>query len=127
MNVLCTYVLCWCHSSMLFLISDTHEFNVNSHATAVSLPPIDNLNPRPVQLPMAIPRDLADRYCSMYNFRCKDFRSRFIPFLLIAMPLRILLEVYPWKIRILSRHVSLIEHETSDLFFGCSNHQKKVL
>ena len=41
--------------------SETHEFSMTSNAEAVSLPPIDGLNPRPVQLPMAIPKDLADR------------------------------------------------------------------
>lgn len=37
------------------------SFKVDSTADAVFLSAVDSLSPRPAQLPMAIPRDLADK------------------------------------------------------------------
>ena len=48
---------------VVFMIKGANaRFSMDSDSNAVFLPPVDSLNPRPVQLPMAIPRDLADRW-----------------------------------------------------------------
>ena len=50
-----------CSLVNLFSVSDTLQFTMKSQALSVYLPPVDSLNPRPKQLPMAIPKDLASR------------------------------------------------------------------
>ena len=47
---------------MFITLIATPQFSMNSKVDSVSLPPVDGLSPRPKQLPMAVPRDLADRY-----------------------------------------------------------------
>ena len=48
------------HIFFSFFFLDIHQFSMTSDELAISLQPIDNLRPRPLQLPMAIPSDLAD-------------------------------------------------------------------
>lgn len=52
------------HFTVIFLFSllDTTLFRLDSRDDTVFLPVIDNFFLKPVQAPMAIPRDLADRY-----------------------------------------------------------------
>ena len=54
--------LCCSNSIYIPLLIESDVFKIKSKALSVSVPPVDGLSPRPRQLPLAIPNDIADRY-----------------------------------------------------------------
>lgn len=64
------------------LPSDTQPFSIDSKAQSVYLPPIDSLSPRPKQLPMAIPNDLANRLMSFHGLPFVWFIAQFLKYLM---------------------------------------------
>ena len=52
----------------------------------VQLPPVENLSPPPPQMPMAIPRDLADRLMAFHGYPFVWFIGQFLQYILRLSP-----------------------------------------